>query len=201
MFPVISPSQQRPASGGGSPGENASTPPQAARGVREVRESQCYLTSVKSLRAAVVKGKHNREPRSLHLCEEGTDLKCDTLRAHGDPAEAHLRRHRRREQVPLAHPALDQAVPCQPRRRRVRPFLSSHRTRADSDAVAYSEELFYQLALRQFGDMGRLRLNPAPSLRTLVALAVDAEAGVERSKLTRPQIVDVRSPPCAHTIG
>ena len=36
-----------------------------------------------------------------------------------------------------------------------------------------SEELFYQLALRQFGDMARLRLDPPPLVRTLVALAVD----------------------------
>ncbi|EPS97454.1 hypothetical protein FOMPIDRAFT_1166598 [Fomitopsis schrenkii] len=150
MFPVISPSQQRPASGGGSPGENASTPPQAARGVREVRESQCYLTSVKSLRAAVVKGKHNQLTEILqrHTFVGIVDVnKCLSLIQHSTKL-----------------------------------YLVNH--------GAVAEELFYQLALRQFGDMGRLRLNPAPSLRTLVALAVDAEAGVERSKLTRPQIVD-----------
>ena len=62
-----------------------------------------------------------------------------------------------------------------------------------------SEELFYQLALRQFGDMARLRLDPPPLVRTLVALAVDAEEGVERSKLTRPQIVDVRLCPLTLT--
>lgn len=60
MFPVISPAQQRPAGSDGSPGTSANTPPQA-RAVKEIKESQCYLTSVKNLRAAVGKGKHNRE--------------------------------------------------------------------------------------------------------------------------------------------
>lgn len=38
-----------------------------------------------------------------------------------------------------------------------------------------SEELFYQLALRQFANLPRLKLQPAPPIRMLIKLAVDAE--------------------------
>ena len=53
------------------------------------------------------------------------------------------------------------------------------------------EELFYQLALRQFGNFKRIKLEPPPPLRTLVTLAVEAEE-VNNSRLTKPQIIDVR---------
>lgn len=56
-----------------------------------------------------------------------------------------------------------------------------------------SEELFYQLGLRQFGDFSRLKLQPPPSLRTLVDLAVRAEESTEDSRLSKKQIVDVRT--------
>ncbi|EPT05769.1 hypothetical protein FOMPIDRAFT_1045070 [Fomitopsis schrenkii] len=65
----------------------------------------------------------------------------------------------------LCHRAFDQAGCRQPRCR----FVHTARNPP------------YQLGLGDFGDMGRLRLDPAPSLRTLVALV--------RSKLTRPQII------------
>jgi DNA mismatch repair protein Mlh1 C-terminus len=54
------------------------------------------------------------------------------------------------------------------------------------------EELFYQLGLRQFGNFPRLKLDPPAPLRPLIALAVDAEQNIELSKLTKPQVVDVR---------
>jgi DNA mismatch repair protein MLH1 len=54
------------------------------------------------------------------------------------------------------------------------------------------EELFYQLGLRQFGNFNWLKLEPPPPLRAMVKLAVDAEEGTKHSRLTRPQIVDVR---------
>lgn len=53
------------------------------------------------------------------------------------------------------------------------------------------EELFYQLGLRQFGDMSRFKLDPAPSVRTLVELAIDAEPGTERSSMSKSEIVEV----------
>ena len=57
---------------------------------------------------------------------------------------------------------------------------------------ALAAELFFQLGLRQFGDLPRIRLDPAPDLRALVALAVDAEDGVEKSGLSKAAVVDVR---------
>ncbi len=59
---------------------------------------------------------------------------------------------------------------------------------------AYREELFFQLALRQFGDMTKLKLEPPPPLRKLVQIAVDAEDTTEDTKLTKAQIVDVSTP-------
>jgi DNA mismatch repair protein MLH1 len=55
------------------------------------------------------------------------------------------------------------------------------------------EELFYQLGLRQFGNFPRLKLDPPAPLRPLISLAVDAEENTELSKLSKPQIVDVKS--------
>jgi hypothetical protein len=38
-----------------------------------------------------------------------------------------------------------------------------------------SEELFYQLAVRRFGDVPRIKLHPPPKLKDLIAIAVEAE--------------------------
>jgi hypothetical protein len=54
-----------------------------------------------------------------------------------------------------------------------------------------SEELFYQLGLSQFGSFNRIVLEPAPSLRKLVKLAVDAEEGTKDSRLSKEEIVNV----------
>jgi len=60
----------------------------------------------------------------------------------------------------------------------------------------FSEELFYQLGLRQFGDMSKIKLHPPPPLRTLVEVAVEAEAipsETENGKpLNKADIVQVR---------
>ncbi|KAH0834783.1 hypothetical protein J3R83DRAFT_10384 [Lanmaoa asiatica] len=61
--------------------------------------------------------------------------------------------------------------------------------------AALAEEMFYQLALMQFGSYRRLKLDPPPPLRTLLKLAVDAEPGTEKSGLSKNEIVDV-SVPC-----
>ena len=55
----------------------------------------------------------------------------------------------------------------------------------------FSEELFYQLGLRQFGDISRLRLEPPPPLRSLVEIAVQAEESIKDVSLSKAQIVDV----------
>lgn len=56
---------------------------------------------------------------------------------------------------------------------------------------ALSAELFYQLGLRQFGNIARIRLDPPPDLRTLVSLAVDAEQDIAESGLKSEEVVDV----------
>lgn len=60
--------------------------------------------------------------------------------------------------------------------------------------VLDSEEFFYQLGLIQFGNFNRVKLEPAPSLRKLVTLAVNAEEGTKNSKLSKEQIVEVSRP-------
>lgn len=55
----------------------------------------------------------------------------------------------------------------------------------------HREEMFYQLALLQFGDYGRLKLDPPPSLRVLVKLAIEVEEGTERSGMSKDEIVNV----------
>lgn len=62
---------------------------------------------------------------------------------------------------------------------------------AQSNVHLRSEEMFYQLALMQFGNYRRLKLDPPPPLRTLLRLAVDAEPGTEKSGLSKNEIVDV----------
>ena len=54
-----------------------------------------------------------------------------------------------------------------------------------------SEELFYQLGLRQFNNFAKFRLEPAPPLRKLVSIAVDAEDGISKTKLTKEQVTEV----------
>ncbi|KAI9637283.1 putative MUTL-like protein 1 [Dioszegia hungarica] len=56
--------------------------------------------------------------------------------------------------------------------------------------ASLADEHFYQLALRQFGTMHRLRLDPAPSLRDLLWLAVDDEEGVRACGLKVDDVVN-----------
>lgn len=63
------------------------------------------------------------------------------------------------------------------------------------DHVRLSEELFYQLGLRQFGRLGKLQLDPAPRVEQLISLAVACEAPEEEVVgLSEQQITQVRSP-------
>ncbi|KZT53752.1 DNA mismatch repair protein MutL [Calocera cornea HHB12733] len=54
--------------------------------------------------------------------------------------------------------------------------------------AALSEELFYQLGLMQFGNIGKLALEPAPSLEELVRLAVGAEQAIKDQHLNVDKI-------------
>ncbi|KAH7922709.1 DNA mismatch repair protein MutL [Leucogyrophana mollusca] len=117
---------------------------------REVKESECYLSSVKELRSHVLKGKHHQltEIIEKHIFVGIVDLpRCLSLVQHSTKL-----------------------------------YLVNHGNLA--------EELFYQLALRQFGDYSRLKLDPPPPLRTLVKLAVDVEEGTENSRMSKSEIVD-----------
>ena len=58
--------------------------------------------------------------------------------------------------------------------------------------LSCSEEFFYQLGLRQFGDFHHIKLDPPPALADLVTLAVEAEEGADRAGLTKAKIVEVR---------
>ncbi|GAA98976.1 hypothetical protein E5Q_05664 [Mixia osmundae IAM 14324] len=50
------------------------------------------------------------------------------------------------------------------------------------------EELFYQLGLRQFGQMGRMLLDPPPKLSELIQIAVDHEPQVTNAHLSPDEI-------------
>ncbi|KII91185.1 hypothetical protein PLICRDRAFT_37887 [Plicaturopsis crispa FD-325 SS-3] len=143
MFPVANPSHiDQPPS--------ADVSPRPTPKARDIKESECYLTSVQNLRQAVAKGKHTQLSEILekHTFVGIADLdRCLSLIQHSTKL-----------------------------------YLVNH--------GALAEELFYQLALRQFGDFGKLKLEPPPPLRTLVALAVDAEEGITESSLSKDQIID-----------
>ncbi|KAI0372035.1 DNA mismatch repair protein MutL [Pilatotrama ljubarskyi] len=148
MFPVTHPSQRTGSGDGGSGPGTPGTPPTIRD--KEIKESQCYLKSIKDLRSAVLKTKHHQlsEILTRHTFVGVVDTaRCLSLVQHG-----------------------------------TRLYLLNH--------GALAAELFYQLGLRQFGDIPRIRLDPPPELRTLVALAIDAEEGVEKSGMSKDDVVD-----------
>ena len=55
-----------------------------------------------------------------------------------------------------------------------------------------SEELFWQLGVRQFGNLPRLKLDPPPSIRVLISFAIEAEKGTEASGMNKDELIDVR---------
>jgi len=55
------------------------------------------------------------------------------------------------------------------------------------------EELFYQLGVRQFGDFTRIKLEPPPSVKDLVRLAVDTDETTNEISLTKEEITNVSS--------
>ncbi|KAL1409065.1 DNA mismatch repair protein Mlh1 [Vanrija albida] len=57
------------------------------------------------------------------------------------------------------------------------------------DYAALGDEHFYQLGLRQFGALGRLRLEPAPDIKDLLRLAAEDEPGIEENGLTVDTVV------------
>ncbi|KAK2461036.1 hypothetical protein APHAL10511_006977 [Amanita phalloides] len=145
MFRVANPAQLEPQEMVVQDAEMASIPK-----VKDIKESNCSLTSIKNLRQAFVKGKHKQltEIVEKHFFVGIVDLeRCLSLIQHSTNL-----------------------------------YLVNHSSLA--------EELFYQLGLRQFGDISRLRLEPPPPLRSLVEIAVQAEESTRDSQLTKPDIVD-----------
>ncbi|KAI6007865.1 hypothetical protein EDC04DRAFT_2582604 [Pisolithus marmoratus] len=118
--------------------------------LRDIKESQCNLTSIAELRQSVVKNVHHDLTEIIrnHIFVGFVDsIRCLSLIQHSTKL-----------------------------------YLVNHATLA--------EEMFYQLALIQFGNYRRLRLDPHPPLRTLVELAVNVERGTEQSGLEKTEIVD-----------
>ncbi|KAI6158071.1 histidine kinase-like ATPase [Pisolithus tinctorius] len=137
MLPVNDPSRSDDSSG------------RAVR-LKDIKESQCSLTSIAELRQSVVKNVHHDLTEIIrnHVFVGIVDnIRCLSLIQHSTKL-----------------------------------YLINHATLA--------EEMFYQLALMQFGNYRRLRLDPHPPLRTLVELAVNTESGTERSGLQKSEIVD-----------
>jgi DNA mismatch repair protein MLH1 len=54
-----------------------------------------------------------------------------------------------------------------------------------------SDEHFFQLGLRQFGALNKIRLEPAPDLRELLRLAAADEPGIAQNGLDAEQVVEV----------
>lgn len=66
------------------------------------------------------------------------------------------------------------------------------------DHNALSEELFYQLGLRQFSNLGKLNLKPAPKVRELLEIAIENEPGAEENGLDPRKIINVSVPKPRH---
>ncbi|KAK9893561.1 DNA mismatch repair protein MutL [Cystobasidium minutum MCA 4210] len=58
------------------------------------------------------------------------------------------------------------------------------------DHNVLAEELFYQLALRQFTAIGKLNLKPAPSLHELLEIAIENEQGAEEHGVDTEKVVN-----------
>lgn len=172
MFPVAHPSQKLSNDSTEDGIATPATPP--VNKEKDINESQCFLTSIKDLRTAVVCAKHSRQRSSFPMSL--TPLIASLL----PPTEL--------SEILSKHTfvgIVDSSRCLSLVQHSTRLYLLNH--------GALSAELFYQLGLRQFGNFARIRLDPPPELRMLVALAVDAEEGVKEGGLDRDAVVDVSS--------
>jgi DNA mismatch repair protein MLH1 len=182
MFPIANPAQITTDSSKQTKATDAI--PGTFR-AREIKESECFLTSVKSLRQNLIKGKHKRILSSSVFCNSRANISTDLseiLEKHIFVGIVDLPRSLSLVQYStklylVNHGSL--AYVC------LFPLAGSFLT------PYRSEELFYQLGLRQFGDLSRMKLEPPPPLRTLIEIAVNAERSTEDSQLGKGQIVDV----------
>ncbi|KAF8660765.1 hypothetical protein AX16_001559 [Volvariella volvacea WC 439] len=156
MFPVLNPAHLEKTRNGSATGSSSAPGGGESSGTarsktKEVNESECYLTSVLTLRENVKKGKHRALTEILekHVFVGIVDLE-KTLSLIQYSTNLYLVNH-----------------------------------------ASLAKELFYQLGLRQFGDFSRIRLEPPPSLRDLIEIAVNAQGeSIKNTSLTKSQIID-----------
>jgi DNA mismatch repair protein MLH1 len=169
-----------------------------AGNVRDIQMSDCALTSVGDLRQAVHNGRHKRTLDLSSVAWLYDDVSRD--RAQRDTRNTRFCGDCRRWAMSVAHPAFNQALPRQSRSDCVSsfsPLVEKFEKKGKNfldtikSNLGHSGELFYQLGLRQFGNLSRLKLEPPPPLRVMVALAVEAEPTVHRSRMTKEEIIDV----------
>ncbi|KAF8907538.1 histidine kinase-like ATPase [Mucidula mucida] len=144
MFPVMNSSQI-----GGSSRDRETEKAETSQS-RDIKESECILTSVQALRKNAIKGKHRllTEILEKHTFVGIVDVnQCLSLVQHS----ANL-------------------------------YLVNH--------ASLAEELFYQLGLRQFGNISKMKLEPPPPLKTLISIAIEAEDIPDDTPLKKPQIVE-----------
>lgn len=172
-----------------------------------IAQSECALTSVKQLRKEVLEARHQGASSSLvdssavrldrDVDSLGVQVSRTSSKATSSSASPTLRRRCRRSST-----APSSISPTTPSSRtssshhyeqpsRWRPLADGNRS-----LPARSEELFYQLGLRQFGRFSRIRIKPAVHLRNTIGLAVDKASanGAREGKTTRStaEIVEVR---------
>ncbi|TFK49460.1 DNA mismatch repair protein MutL [Heliocybe sulcata] len=151
MFPVLSPAQAPETPNRNTQAASGSTQPiRQAIKLREIKQSECYLTSVQELRKEVEKARHKNLTEILekNIFVGIVDVKrCLSLIQHS-----------------------------------TRLYLVNH--------DAFAQDLFYQLGLRQFGNLGRFKLSPPPSFKAMVKLAVDTEE-TSKSRFSKEQIVEM----------
>ncbi|KAJ8509480.1 hypothetical protein ONZ45_g8355 [Pleurotus djamor] len=148
MFPVRSQSQQQVSAADSVP--LPPSQPSSPTKTRDIKESQCFLTSVNNLRNALNKRRHKQLTEILeqHTFVGIVDLqRCQSLIQHSTKL-----------------------------------YLVNH--------ASLSEELFYQLGLRQFGDFSRMKLDPPPSLKFLLEIAVKAEDSTREISMSKDDIVE-----------
>jgi len=77
----------------------------------EIKESRCFLASVKTLRQRIAKGKHRRKLPFFTTPQRDADL---LHRARGSTGKAYIRRYSGRRQMSLLGAVVDQTLPSEP---------------------------------------------------------------------------------------
>ncbi|POY75927.1 hypothetical protein BMF94_1011 [Rhodotorula taiwanensis] len=136
-----------------------------------IAQSECALTSVKQLRKEVIEARHEDLDAIIknHIFVGVVDLvSCQSTIQH--QTKLYMIGHARLAYVP--------------------PVLVEKEQRIWLTAPMISEELFYQLGLRQFGRFSRIKLTPPPPLRKLLKLAVDRAAAADPAPRPTTEIVE-----------